>query len=145
MSDSSMAAEPTPDLIAGDCRARRQLRRGIQDVSVAFKPMQSLTIMVVVFIDTLAPPGLDVRFLHNRCADSGSDCRGLLGMTPASRWYKVHISTTFIQTVRGLNGGLGIPELDRRSLHNRSSDPGSDCWRLLCSTPAAQRYMAYHE
>ena len=33
-----------------------------------------------------------------------------------------------------------IPELDGRSLHNHCSDPESDCWRLLGSTPATQRY-----
>jgi len=145
MSDSSMATEPTLDLIAGDCWAQRQLRRGIQDVFVAFKPMQSLTIMGVVYIATLAPPGLDIRFLHNRSADARSDCGRLLGKALASRWYKVHVSMTFIQTIRGLNEGLAIPELNRRSLHNRSPTPVSDCWRLLCSTPATQRYMAYHE
>jgi len=33
-----------------------------------------------------------------------------------------------------------LPELDGRSLHNHSSDPGSDCGRLLGSMPATQRY-----
>jgi len=35
---------------------------------------------------------------------------------------------------------LAIPELDGRSLHNHCSDRGSDCGRLLGSTPALQWY-----
>jgi len=35
-----------------------------------------------------------------------------------------------------------IPQLDGRSLHDQCSDSGSHCGRLLCSTPATQRYMA---
>jgi len=34
---------------------------------------------------------------------------------------------------------LAISELDGRFLHNHCSDPGSDCGRLLSSTPATQR------
>ena len=38
------------DLIAGDCWARRQLHRGIKDVSVASNLMKSLTHVGVDFI-----------------------------------------------------------------------------------------------
>jgi len=38
---------------------------------------------------------------------------------------------------------LAIPELDDRFLHNHSSDPGSDCGRLLGWTPATQRYKGH--
>jgi len=37
----------------------------------------------------LAIPELDGRSLHNQLADSGSDCGRLLGLTPATRRYKV--------------------------------------------------------
>jgi len=37
-------------------------------------------------------------------------------------------------------GTLAIPELDGRFLHDHTSDPGSDCGKLLGSTPATQRY-----
>jgi len=85
MTDSSTTTALILDPIAGDCWARRQLRRGVKDVSVASEPMKSLTIMVgVVFRGPLALPELDVRFLHDQLADSGSDCRRLLGSTPAS-------------------------------------------------------------
>jgi len=64
MTDSSTTTTPILDLIAGDCRARRQLRRGIKDVSVASEPMKSLTIMVgVVLRGPLALPELDASFL----------------------------------------------------------------------------------
>ena len=127
MTDSSTTTAPILNLIAGDCWARRQLRRGIKDVSVASDPMKSLTIMVrVVFRGPLALPELDVRSLHDHGADSGSDCGRSLGPTPASQWCKVHPSATFIHEVTGLNGVLAIPELDDRFLHNHSSDPRSD-------------------
>jgi len=38
---------------------------------------------------------------------------------------------------------LPIPELDGRSLHNHSSDPESDCERLLGSTPGTQWYNVH--
>jgi len=85
MADYSTAAGPILDLIAGDCWARRQLRSGIKDLSVASKLMISLTLVGVVFIGTLALPELDVRFLHDRWADSGSDCGRSLGSMPASQ------------------------------------------------------------
>ena len=85
MADSSITAGPILDLIAAGCWARRQLRRGIKDVSVAPEPIRSLTIMVgVVFRGPLALPELDVRFLNNHSADSGSDCGELLGSMPAT-------------------------------------------------------------
>ena len=84
MADTSTTTAPILNLIAGDRWARRQLRSGIKDVSVASEPMKSLTLVRVVFIDTLALPELDVRFLHDDWADSESDCRRLLGSTPAS-------------------------------------------------------------
>jgi len=88
MADSSTTAGPILDLIAGGCWARRQLRSGIKDVSVASKLMKSLTLVRVVIIGTLAIPELDGRFLHSRWADPGFDCRGSLGSTPATQRYK---------------------------------------------------------
>ena len=34
---------------------------------------------------------LDGRFHNNRWANSGSDCGRLLGLMPATRWYKVRL------------------------------------------------------
>ena len=85
MADSSTTTAPILNLIAGDRWARRQLRSGIKGVSVASELRKSLTLVRVVFIDTtLVLPELDVRFLHDHRADSGSDCGRLLGSTPAS-------------------------------------------------------------
>ena len=84
MADSSTTSAPILNLIAGDRRARCQLRSGIKDVSVASELRKSLTLVRVVFIDTLALPELDVRFLHDHLANSGSDCGRLLGSMPAS-------------------------------------------------------------
>ena len=140
MADSSTTTAPILNPIAGDRWARRQLCSGIKDVSVASELRKSLTLVRVVFIDTRALPELDVRFLHDHWADSGSDCGRLLGSTPASQWCKVHPSANFIHEVTGLNGVLAIKELDDRFLHNHGSDPESDCGRLLGSTPATRRY-----
>jgi len=55
---------------------------------VALKLMKSLIFVRVVFIGTLAIPELDGRFLHNHLPNSRSDCGILLGLTPATHWYK---------------------------------------------------------
>jgi len=88
MADSSTTTFPIPNLIAGGCWARCQLRNGIRYVPVASELMKSLTLVGVVFTCTLAIPELDGRFLHSRWADPGSDCGGLLGSTPATQRYK---------------------------------------------------------
>jgi len=84
MADPSTTTAPILIPIAGGRWAQRQLRSGIKDVSIASELRNSLTLVRVVFIDTQALPELDVRFLHGHWADSGSDCRRLLGSTPAS-------------------------------------------------------------
>ena len=86
ITDPSTTTTPILDLIAQGCWARRQLRSGIKDVSVASELMKSLTIMVgVVFIDPLRLPELDLRLLRNHRADSESDCGRLLASTPDSQ------------------------------------------------------------
>jgi len=84
MADPSTTTALILNLIARGRRARRQLHSSIKDVSVASELRKWLTLVRVVFIDTLALPELDVRFLHDREADSGSDSGRLLGSTPAS-------------------------------------------------------------
>jgi len=117
MADSSTTSGPILDPIAGGCWARRRLRSGIKDVSVASKLRKSLTLVRVVFIDTLAIPDLDGRFLHNHSSDPGSDCGGLLGSTPASSGIKdvsvaskLRKSLTLVRVI--FIGTLAIPELD---------------------------------
>jgi len=148
MADSTTTASPILDLIAGDCWVRRQLRRGIKDISVASKLMKSLTLVGVVFIGTLAIPELDGRSLHNQCSDPGSDCRRSLGSTPATQWYKVrpcHIETQEIAVFCGecIRYQAGDILLDSRLLHNRWTDFDSVCGRLLGSMPAIQQHMVH--
>jgi len=99
MADSSTPSGPILDPIAGGCWARRLLRSGIKDVSVASKLRRSLTLVRVVFIDTLASPDLDGRFLHNHRSDPGSDSGGLLGSTPATQWYKGRLCSIKTQEI----------------------------------------------
>jgi len=54
MADSSTTARPNLDLIAGDCRARRQLRSGIRYVSIASELRISLSSVEGVLGITLA-------------------------------------------------------------------------------------------
>jgi len=89
MADSSTTTAPILDLIAGGCWARRRLRPGIKDVSVASEHMKSLTIMEVVFLGSLALTEVDVRFLHDLWADPEPDGGKLLGLTPATQRYEV--------------------------------------------------------
>jgi len=105
MADSSTTTAPILDLIAGDCRARRQLRSGIKNVSVASKLRKSLTLVTVVFIDTLAILELDGRFLHNHSSDPGSDCGRLLGPTPATQSYKVLLCRIKTEEIAVFCGG----------------------------------------
>jgi len=107
--------------------------------------MKSLTLLRVVFIDTLAIAGLDDRFLHNRFSDAGPDC----GRCWARRQLRssiqdvpVALELMKLLTIMGVNliGPLALPEPDVRFLHSHCSDPASDCGRLLGSMPATQRY-----
>jgi len=147
MADSSTTTSPIRDLIAGDCWARRQLRSGIKDVSVAseLRNLKSLTIVRVVFIDTLASSELDGRFLYNHRSDPESDCGRLLGWRPATQWYKVrpcHIKAHEIAVFCAgcIRYQAGDILLDGRYLHNRGTDFDSVCGRLLGLTPAFQQY-----
>jgi len=140
MADPYTAARPSLDLIAGGCGARPQLRSGIKDISVASRLRISLTLVGVLLIGTLVLQDLNVRFLHNRRANPGSETGGLWCSTAASQLCKVHPSVRVIHEVTGLNGGLAIPEPDPRFRQNHCSDTGSDFRRLLVLTPASQRY-----
>jgi len=145
IADSSTTTSPILNLIAGGCWARRQLRSSIKDVSVASKPRNSLTLVSVVFIDTLALPELDVRFLHNHCSDPESDCGRPLGSTPATQWYKGRLCRIRTQEIADpcescLYRYPGDLLLDGGLLHNRWTDFDSVCEGLLGSTPASKRY-----
>ena len=95
---------PILDLIKGGCWARCQLRRGIKDVSVASRLWKSLTLVRVVFMDTLAIPEHNDRFLYNHHSESGSVCGRLLGTTPATQRYKLCPEATI------LHGAIGFQE-----------------------------------
>jgi len=142
---SSTTTAPILNLIAGDCWARRQLRSGIKDVSVASKHRKSLTFVRVVFIDTLVIQELDVRFLHNHCSDPESDCERSLGSTPATQWYKVRPCRIRTQEITVFCRGCiryqaGDTLLNGRLLHNRLTHPDVLCRRVLGLTPAIQWY-----
>jgi len=70
MADPSTTTAPMLNLIAGGCWARRQLPRGIRDVSVTSRPKRSLTLGEVVFKGTLAIPELDGGSLYSYAANS---------------------------------------------------------------------------
>jgi len=146
IADSSTTARPILDLMEGGFWTRRHLRSGIKDVSVASKPMKSLTLVGVVFIGTLALRELDGRFLKTTTAsililiagDHWARCQphsGIKDVSVAAKLRKslTHVRVVFIDT-------LALPEPEVRCLHGRSADSGPDCGRLLASTPATQRY-----
>jgi len=85
IADSPTTTAPILNLIPGDRWARRQLCSGIKGLSVASKYSKSLTLVRIFFIDTVWIPQLNVRFLHDRGAYSGSDGGRLLGSMPASQ------------------------------------------------------------
>jgi len=119
MTDYTTTTAPILDLIAGGCWARRRLRPGIKDASVASELMNSLTIMGVVFLGPVALTELDVGFLHDCGADPESDCGRLLGSMPATQRYKVrpeapipHRATIGFQEGGLLGGGRPNSGLD---------------------------------
>lgn len=58
------------------------------------------------------------RLLHDRETDHGPLCRRLLGSAPASQWYKVHPTTTFIHDVTGSQlGGVTRSQSLRRGFN----------------------------
>ena len=145
IADSSTTTAPILNLIPGGCWARRQLRSGIKDVSVASILRKSLTLVSVVFIDTLAIPELDGRLLHNHCSDPESDCGRLLGSTPATQRYKGRLCRIRAQEIADpcescLYRYPGDLLLDGGLLHNRWTDFDSVCEGWLGSTPASKRY-----
>jgi len=145
MVDSSTTTAPIRILIAEGCWARRQLHSGIKDVSVASRLRKSLTLVRVVFIDTLAIPRLDSGFLHNHGSDPESDCGRLLGSTPAtqrSRLCPCRIKTHEIAVFCAgcIRYQAGNILLNGRYLHDRGTDFDSVCGRLLGLTPAFQQY-----
>jgi len=112
---------------------------------VASKLRKSLTLMRIVFIDTLAIPELDGRFLHNHCSDPGSNCGRSLGSMPATQWYKVRPCRIKTHEIAVFCAGYiryqaGDILLDGRYLQSRSTDFDSVYGKLLGLTPASQRY-----
>jgi len=99
----------------------------------------------VVFIDTLAIPELDSRFLHNHCSDPESDCGRLLGSTPATQRSRLRPCRIKAHKVAVFCAGYiryqaGNILLNGRYLHGRGTDFDSVCGRLLGLTPAFQQY-----
>ena len=88
MADSSTTVRGIPIRFVGGYWARRQLHAGIRYVPVASKLMKSLSSIEEVLGSALEIL-LDGRFLHNRYRYSNSDCGRLLGLTSASRRYRV--------------------------------------------------------
>jgi len=70
--------------------------------------------------------------------DCWAQCWLRNGIKDVSVASKLRKSLTLVRVV--FIGTLAIPELDGRLLHDHTSDPGTNCGRLLGSTPATQRY-----
>ena len=88
---------------------------------------------------------LDGRLLHNRRTDLDALCGRLLALTPASQRYKVRLCRIRTQEIavfcgEDLYSSHGNILLDGELLHNRWTDLGALCGRLLALTPASQRY-----
>ena len=108
---------------------------------------KSLTLVSVVFIDTLAIPELDGRFLHNHYSDPGSNCGRLLGSTPATNGIRYFpVGSRLRKSLPSVEGVLCITGdilHHGRLLHNRWTDFDSVCERFLGLTPAFQGYMVH--
>ena len=88
---------------------------------------------------------LDGRFLHDHSSDPESNCGRLLGLMPATQWYKVcprrikayEVAVFCAECIRYQDGDI---LLNGGHLHNRWTDLDSVCGRLLGLRPAFQRY-----
>jgi len=106
MPDSSTTTGPIPDLKTQSCWARRWLHAGIGYVSVASVSMKLLTTLEGVFrIRYSGDPRTRCRFLYNHLTDPGSEDTGLLGLTSATRWYKVRLRRINIHEIVNYSGG----------------------------------------
>ena len=88
---------------------------------------------------------LDGRLLHNRRTNFDSVCVGLLGSTPASQRYKVHLCRINTQEFAVFCGGcIRYPAsdtlLDGRLLRDGLTDSDTLCGRLLAMTQASYSY-----
>jgi len=112
MADYSTTTRQIPILFAGGCWARRQLHASIRYVPVASKLRKSLS--SVGGVDRLHAGGisLDGRLLHDRLTDFNSVCWTLLGSTPATRRYKVHLCGIKTQDIAVHCGGTMLAEFD---------------------------------
>ena len=86
---------------------------------------------------------LDGRFLHNRCTDSNSDYRRLLGLISASERYKVRLCRMKTQEVAVYSGGGTLTEFYLMADSSTTTARISILffWRLLGSAVATQRYQ----
>jgi len=156
MADCSTAAGPILNLSPGHHWARRQLHAGIRDVTFASILMKSLHRL-------RGGPGKAQRGCwqsQSSIADSSTPGWPIPALKARRCWSQrqlyagigyVSIAPVLIRllvTLQGVigrqNGVLAIPELDVRSLHNRSSDSRSEGRMPLDPAPATRRYKERH-
>jgi len=86
-----------------------------QRYKVHFSRIEAHEIAVFCEENLYSSPGdllLDGRLLHNRRTDFDALCGRLLGSPPATQWYRIHLSATFIHDFKGtrLGGSIRRPE-----------------------------------
>jgi len=145
MADSSTTTSPIPNLIAGGCWARCQLRNGIRYVPVTYEPRKSLSsveggssIKLAIFYSMADIYTADGRILIAFAAGCWVRCQLRNGIRYVPVASKLMTSLTLVRVV--FTCTPAIPEQDGRFLHSRWADPGPDCGKWLGSTPATQRY-----
>jgi len=104
-----------------------------------------VTVGRILYINTLAIRECDGRYLHNHCSDPEPDCGGLLGLAPASQWYKVRLCRIKTQEFAVFCGGsvryqAGDIVLDGGLLHYCWTDLDALCGRLLGLMPDFHPY-----
>jgi len=135
IADNSTTTWPNLDLIAGDCWPRRQPHSDIRPF-----PLRPLFMMLLYWMMywrsqnsmadscTTSCPILDL--IAGGCWAWRQLCGGIRYVSVAS---KPMNPPTLLRLVF-----LKVHELNSRLLHNRGTDSGSDCRRLLASVPASQ-------
>jgi len=82
---------------------------GTLSITMIYGPISVNFIHGVTVLNVrLAIPGLDSRFLHNNFPHAGSNSRGLLGSTPATRRHNIHPEAPIPQ------GGIGLWGINER-------------------------------
>jgi len=121
---------------------------GSHQYNVRLCPIKTHDVAVFCGVDHYGSSLRDILLLHNRSTDFDAHCRRSLGLMPAAQSYKVRLGWIKTQEIAvcgrgGISYQSGNIVLYGRVLHDRETDLGPFCRRLLGSAPVSQWYKVH--